>query len=272
MLFRSYMATKIKITGVSEEAVRSVSYFPVDFDENEFKLSEMETHAMGGKFAKLSYNGSSPTFVLNDVNGRLFHNEQETEDPKTKEKKKKDIYSLSIRLTKDEDLQLFKRVDKALFAGFKKGHLGYLGRSKPAKDSVLESLYCSILYNKEDREKIRAKQEPKNQPALRISVYWNADSGFGKSFVDQDGNPVNVAELVNKPIAIPRLEFYCKHMWFGVEATTVKFSLTKCVVAEMNPDYDMDDVGDIPAAASPAKPISAAKANGIVSDSEDDDV
>ena len=146
------------------------------------------------------------------------------------------------------------------------------GRSKPAKDSVLESLYCSILYNKEDREKIRAKQEPKNQPALRISVYWNADSGFGKSFVDQDGNPVNVAELVNKPIAIPRLEFYCKHMWFGVEATTVKFSLTKCVVAEMNPDYDMDDVGDIPAAASPAKPISAAKANGIVSDSEDDDV
>jgi hypothetical protein len=268
-----YTATKIKITGVSEEAARSVSYFPVDFDDAEFKIGQLETHAMGGKFAKLTYAGSSPTFVLNDINARIFHNEQEVEDSKTKEKKKKDVYSLSVRLTKDEDIKLFQRVDKALFDGFKKGHMGYLDRSKPMKDSILEKLYSTILYNKEDREKIRAKQDPKNPPALRISIYWNADYGFGKNFVDPEGKLINVAEIVNKPITIQRLEFYCKHMWFGVEATTVKFSVSKCVVEESMPDYDMDGVGDIAAAApSPEKPISAAKANGIVSDSDGDDV
>ena len=265
-----YIATKIKITGVSDEVARSASYFPVDFEDSEFKLGELETHVLGGKFTKLTYAGGSPTFALNDINARIFHNEQETEDPKTKEKKKKDVYSLSVRLTKDDDISLFQRVDKALFNGFKKGHLGYLGRSKAAKDSVLESLYCSILYNKEDREKIRSKEQPKNPPALRISIFWNADSGFGKSFVDPDGNPINVSEIVNKPITIQRLEFYCKHMWFGVEATTVKFALSKCVVAESTPDYNMDDVSDV-AAAAPVSTKAAAKHNGVVSDSDGDD-
>ena len=266
-----YSATKIKIIGAGDETVgRSANYLPTDFNDSEFKLGALETHALGGKFTKLAYAGSSPTFALNDINARIFHNEQETEDPKTKEKKKKDVYSLSVRLTREDEIEFFKRVDKAFFKGFVDGHMDYLGKKKALKQSVLESIYCSILYNKEDRERIRSKEQPKNPPALRISIYWNADSGFGKAFTDPDGNPINVAEIVNKPITIQRLEFYCKHMWFGVELTTVKFALSKCVVTESTPDYNMDDVADV-SPVSASMPASAAKANGIVSDSEGED-
>ena len=266
-----YVATYIQITGISEETQTATTFFPFDFEEDKFKVGELQTNESGGKFARISYDDSSPTFALDNISARIFHNQNEYEDPKTKEKKFKDAYTLYIRLSNEEYATLYKRIDKALFAGFKSGHMIYLGRpksSKPFKDSVLETIYSSILYNKEDREKIRMKEEPKNQPTLRISIYWNEENKFGNKFVDVDGNLINVEEYINKPITIQHLEFYVKHMWFGKDNTTVKFNLSKCIVEDMTPEYIMDDVS-VSKPANASGPASAKTA--IVSDSDADD-
>ena len=274
----SYIATKVKITGKNDDVPQTASYFPYDFDENEFKFGNIETNENGGKFVKLTYKDASPTFALNNINGRIFHNVNEYEDYKTKEKKMKDVYSLSLRLTREEDEKLYKRIDKALYEGFKKGHINYLGRNKAAKDSLLESLYCNILYNKEDRDRIKNKEQPKNCPSLRISIYWNNESGFGNRFTDTDGKPINDNDIINKPLTIKNLEFYCKHMWFGKEATTIKFILSKCSVENDTPDYNMDDIAEIDNSTQNLNinnvvdnnTTKISNSNGIVSDSDED--
>jgi hypothetical protein len=269
-----YIVTYIQITGMSDAIQSSTVFFPFDFEEDKFKVGELQTNESGGKFARINYDDSSPTFALDNISARIFHNQNEYEDPKTKEKKFKDVYSLSIRLTNDEYVSLYKRLDKALFTGFKTGHMAYLSRpksSKPFKDSVLETLYSSILYNKEDREKIRQKEEPKNPPTLRISIYWNEETKFGNKFIDDEGKLVNVDELINKPINIKHIEFYIKHMWFGKDNTTTKFNLSKCIVEDMTPEYIMDDISTSTSVLQPI--VNTQKVNSkakVVSDSDED--
>jgi len=219
----------------SNSEYQSNSLSPQDFVQGKIGLSKIKQHPKGGKFIEPSYDGQKLRIVLKDIVGRIFKFEK---DDTTS-------YSLSIRPDADTR-KMLESIEDEKFNLLLPNSKEYYGKIYTKK--VLKTIVKSFLsYNKSDQEKIKAGQQPVNQPSFYLKIpFYNVEKGFeGKVVNVADNKPIqNIDSIINKDLSISSLEFYWKHIWIGPKGTSSSFPINKCKISFDVPEYNMDDAGE----------------------------
>jgi hypothetical protein len=212
---------------------------------------------MSQKTCKISYNGNPYfNFKLENVNGRMF---KRTDD------NGKVSYSIGVRMD-DSHKEAFTLLSGSVFNVLKKKAKEYYG--KPMTAAILKKTYSGYpSYGKEDKELIKAGEEPKYQPTLWIKVYYNPNNGgLNNKFMNSSNNEVitDPDTLCDTDLTFKELTIYNKHIWFGANTST-NFTVSDALVDFEVESYDMD-----------SKPLVSVGTSGstednTVSDSSDDD-
>ena len=207
---------------------------PDKYEKGKIKLTNKETNDNGGKFCKVQYDEKLLRIKFSDVIGRIFKNE---------DAEGKVSYSLSIRLVEPTYRDMIKSIDDEIFEQIFKNSKEYYGNTKTKKQLNLS--YKNICsYNKTDKEKIAKGEKPQYEPSIWIKLYYSDEKGFDKKIVNSaDKQPLDkIDDLINKDLNITDIEAYSRHVWFGINGTSVNFTLNRCEVSYDVPEYKFDDV------------------------------